>query len=776
MSLAPLQTVNEKQLNTRSNVVHTPVKGSGNTAAAATTTSINNGGGGINGNFNNGIGGVFGLGPFGNIGSGGGSASANANIAHINTNTNLAPMGLDGKENYGGNGNSNKRQDTHQQPGQKKKKEKLSALCKTPPSLIKTRGRDYHRGHFLGEGGFARCFQIRDDSGKLFAAKTVAKLSIKTEKTRKKLLSEIQIHKSMKHQNIVQFIDCFEDDTNVYILLEICPNGSLMELLKKRKQLTEPEVRFFTTQICGAIKYMHSRRVIHRDLKLGNIFFDRNYNLKIGDFGLAAVLANDRERKFTVCGTPNYIAPEVLMGKHSGHSYEVDVWSIGVMVYALLIGKPPFQAKDVNTIYERIKCCDFIFPKEKPVSHEAKVLIQDLLSLDPLERPSISEIMDYVWFRGTFPPYIQSNVMTEIPEYEKELTLEESLFNFKNCVIKSGLLSPDGNDNFNLRDIISLVNQDPVEISNNNNNNYNRQNILPHSISPGGTKDKYKEVVDLETQRKLNDLARDARIRRAQQATIKRDLVATSTNLIKSEISLRILASECHLTLNGILEAEAQKRMGGLPQSRLPKIKHPIVVTKWVDYSNKHGFSYQLSTEDIGVLFNNGTTVLRLADAEEFWYISYDDREGWVASHYLLSERPKELTRHLEVVDFFSKYMRANLSRVSTFVREDYHKDDVFLRRYTRYKQFVMFELSDGTFQFNFKDHNKLAVSDGGRLVTYISPSHESLTYPLVEILKIKEIPDYPECCFMEKLALIKEGLKQKSSIVTIEQNHTSNV
>ncbi|AQZ10265.1 CDC5 (YMR001C) [Zygosaccharomyces parabailii] len=749
MSLAPLQTVNEKQLNTRSNVIHTPVKGA----------TSNNGGGSGGG----------GIGAGGSIGvaSTGASANANTNMAHINTNINLAPTGLDGKENYGSNVNSNKRQDAHHQPAQKKKKEKLSALCKTPPSLIKTRGRDYHRGHFLGEGGFARCFQIRDDSGKLFAAKTVAKLSIKTEKTRKKLLSEIQIHKSMKHQNIVQFIDCFEDDTNVYILLEICPNGSLMELLKKRKQLTEPEVRFFTTQICGAIKYMHSRRVIHRDLKLGNIFFDRNYNLKIGDFGLAAVLANDRERKYTVCGTPNYIAPEVLMGKHSGHSYEVDIWSIGVMIYALLVGKPPFQAKDVNTIYERIKCCDFVFPREKPISHEARVLIQDLLSLDPLERPSISEIMDYVWFRGVFPPYIQPNVMTDIPNFEERITMQESFINFKNCVVKSGLLVTDGTDNFNLRDIISLVNQDSVDMLSNHG-----QNILPHSISPGGTKNKYKEVVDLEAQRKLNDLARDARIRRAQQATIKRDLIATSTNLIKSEISLRILASECHLTLNGILEAEAQKRMGGLPQSRLPKIKHPIVVTKWVDYSNKHGFSYQLSTEDIGVLFNNGTTVLRLADAEEFWYISYDDREGWVASHYLLTEKPKELTRHLEVVDFFSKYMRANLSRVSTFVREDYHKDDVFLRRYTRYKQFVMFELSDGTFQFNFKDHNKLAVSDGGRLVTYISPSHESLTYPLVEILKMKEIPNYPECRFMEKLALIKEGLKQKSSIVTIEQNH----
>ncbi|KAI8385565.1 uncharacterized protein GWK60_J11429 [Nakaseomyces glabratus] len=711
----------------------------------------------------------------------------------------------EGKENYVVN-QHHKRID---QQGQqhKRKKEKLSSLCKTPPSLIKTRGRDYHRGQFLGEGGFARCFQIKDDSGKIFAAKTVAKISIKSEKTRKKLLSEIQIHKSMSHTNIVQFIDCFEDNVNVYILLEICPNGSLMELIKKRKTITEPEVRFFMTQICGGIQYMHSNRVIHRDLKLGNIFFDEHYNLKIGDFGLAAVLANDRERKFTICGTPNYIAPEVLMGKHSGHSYEVDIWSIGVMLYALLIGKPPFQAKDVNTIYERIKQRNFAYPKDKKISQDAKYLIDDILSLNPMERPSIQEIMDYVWFRGTFPPYTLNSVMTTVPDYS-HITPQESFMNFQNCLEASGLLSVHQNHmvaNISERTVPTnklhiapahKYSSNPYMTEYNNagnsigNNGYpdtvqtsaskrfhmekfqqqeKFQPILPHSLSPGGTKNKYKEVIDLEAQRKLNDLAREARIRKARQSMARKELIPTSTNLIKSDISLRILASECQLTLNGILEAEAQKRMGGLPKSRLPSIKNPMVVTKWVDYSNKHGFSYQLSTEDIGVLFNNGSTVLRLADADEFWYITYDEREGWVASHYLLDEKPKELSRHLEVVDFFAKYMRANLSRVSNFVREEYHKDDVFLRRYTRYKEFVMFELSDGTFQFNFKDHHKLAISDGGKLVTYISPDHESETYPLVELLRIGEIPGHTDCNFESKLMLVKEGLKQKASIITVD-------
>jgi serine/threonine protein kinase len=134
-------------------------------------------------------------------------------------------------------------------------------------------------------------------------------------------------------------------------------------MLRKRKRLTEPEVRFFMLQILGATKYMHEKRVIHRDLKLGNLFLDTRMNIKLGDFGLAALLVDDNERKRTICGTPNYIAPEVLCDNGVGHSYEVDLWSIGVIMsflrisilmnrYALLVGKPPFQAKDVKVIYK----------------------------------------------------------------------------------------------------------------------------------------------------------------------------------------------------------------------------------------------------------------------------------------------------------------------------------------------------------------------------------------------------------------------------------------
>lgn len=100
--------------------------------------------------------------------------------------------------------------------------------------------------------------------------------------------------------------------------------------------------------------YLVKAKVIHRDLKLGNLFLSDKMELKLGDFGLATKLEFDGERKRTICGTPNYIAPEVLEGK-KGHSFEVDIWSFGVIMYTLLIGKPPFETSDVKTTYKRIK-------------------------------------------------------------------------------------------------------------------------------------------------------------------------------------------------------------------------------------------------------------------------------------------------------------------------------------------------------------------------------------------------------------------------------------
>ena len=275
--------------------------------------------------------------------------------------------------------------------------------------IIKVTGdvqiRKYYKGRLLGKGGFAKCYEFKcSENNKVFAAKVVAKSGLVKSRAKQKLISEIKIHKSLHHPQIVAFEHYFEDTENVYILLEMCQNQTLNELLKRRKRLTEIEVQCYVVQLIKALKYLHSHRVIHRDLKLGNLFLTEKMELKVGDFGLATKLDFEGERKRTVCGTPNYIAPEILDGK-TGHSYEVDIWSLGVIIYTLIIGKPPFETRDVKTTYKRIKMNAYTFPENAIISEAAKNLIGQILVLDPGKRPTLDQILTHDFFnQGTSIP------------------------------------------------------------------------------------------------------------------------------------------------------------------------------------------------------------------------------------------------------------------------------------------------------------------------------------------------------------------------------------
>ena len=323
--------------------------------------------------------------------------------------------------------------------------------------IIKVTGdvqiRKYYKGRLLGKGGFAKCYEFTcSENKKTFAAKVVAKSGLVKSRAKQKLISEIKIHKSLHHPQIVAFEHYFEDTENVYILLEMCQNQTLNELLKRRKRLTEIEVQCYIVQLIKALKYLHSHRVIHRDLKLGNLFLTDKMELKVGDFGLATKLDFEGERKRTVCGTPNYIAPEILDGK-TGHSYEVDIWSLGVIIYTLIIGKPPFETRDVKTTYKRIKMNAYTFPENAIISEAAKNLISQILVLDPSKRPTLDQILTHDFFnQGTsIPKLLPPSTLACTPSlsYIKQFMPEAGKDGIVNKPVTSTKLidKPTGNNN-----------------------------------------------------------------------------------------------------------------------------------------------------------------------------------------------------------------------------------------------------------------------------------------------------------------------------------------
>jgi len=260
----------------------------------------------------------------------------------------------------------------------------------------------YLTGKKLGKGGFAVCFEgTTKRKSELFALKIV-KAKVEQKKMMEKFRTELQIHAKMQHPNIVEFYRAFTLEDQTYVVLEICRNGSLTDMVKVRSCLSLPEVRRFMIQICGGVKYMHKRSVIHRDLKMGNIFLDSQMNIKIGDFGLAAVMADEHDRRTTLCGTPNYIAPEILSKTGTrGHDNKVDTWAIGVICYAMLMGTPPFQSKTQQEIYAKLRSLEYEWKIDSKnyVPQQAKDFVAACLNLVSAERPEMDELVDHEFFK-----------------------------------------------------------------------------------------------------------------------------------------------------------------------------------------------------------------------------------------------------------------------------------------------------------------------------------------------------------------------------------------
>uniref|UniRef100_A0A8C3L3P1 Serine/threonine-protein kinase PLK n=2 Tax=Chrysolophus pictus TaxID=9089 RepID=A0A8C3L3P1_CHRPC len=290
------------------------------------------------------------------------------------------------------------------------------APMEVPKVLVDPRTRrSYVRGRFLGKGGFARCYELTEaESREVFAGKVVPKSLLAKPHQKEKMSMEIAIHRSLAHRHVVGFQGFFEDNDFVYVVLELCRRRSLLELHKRRKALSEPEVRYYLRQTILGCQYLHSQRVIHRDLKLGNLFLSDDMEVKIGDFGLATKVEYDGERKKTLCGTPNYIAPEVLGKK--GHSFEVDIWSIGCIMYTLLVGKPPFETSCLKETYIRIKKNEYTIPKH--INPVAANLIQKMLRSDPATRPTINELLNDEFFTsGYIPNRLPTSCLTVAPRF-----------------------------------------------------------------------------------------------------------------------------------------------------------------------------------------------------------------------------------------------------------------------------------------------------------------------------------------------------------------------
>ena len=319
----------------------------------------------------------------------------------------------------------------------------------------------------LGKGAFGKCYQFRaidKEDLNFYAGKIIKKEKVSNLK--KSLLDEINVQKQFKdNPKIVGVKDYFEDDENVYIILELCKNKSLLDYLKKRGKLTEIEVKCFIFQLLQGLKCLHKKKVIHRDLKPNNLLLNDKNELKIGDFGVIAQLSDDKERRYSICGTYNYMAPEIFENNGKGYSFEVDIWSVGIIMYQLLTGKLIFDGKSSLEIQKNILKFKTENLDVSGLSIVAADLIKQILVKDPRQRPGINQIIYHYFFHDTeFPEYITQEIFNKIDNKEKKETKEEEKEKRKKLKMELNTLIVDDISEIKYENIKNYVIKESVNV------------------------------------------------------------------------------------------------------------------------------------------------------------------------------------------------------------------------------------------------------------------------------------------------------------------------
>ncbi|KAJ8900499.1 hypothetical protein K2173_025276 [Erythroxylum novogranatense] len=274
----------------------------------------------------------------------------------------------------------------------------------------RTRVGNYELGKTIGEGSFAKVKFARNvETDGNFAIKILDREQVLRHKMVEQLKREISTMKLIKHPNVIKIYEVMASKSKIYIVLEFVGGGELFDKIAKCGRLKEDDARIYFHQLINAVDYCHSRGVFHRDLKPENLLLDSYGALKVSDFGLSALSQQLREDGLlhTACGTPNYVAPEVLRDKGYDGTTS-DIWSCGVILFVLMAGYLPFEELNLMDLYKKICGAEFRYPSW--FSSGAKNLIKRILDPNPLTRITIPEILEDEWFKKGYRP----------PQFEQE--------------------------------------------------------------------------------------------------------------------------------------------------------------------------------------------------------------------------------------------------------------------------------------------------------------------------------------------------------------------
>ena len=249
----------------------------------------------------------------------------------------------------------------------------------------------------LGNGSFGTVYKVlkKNEQGKYFAMKSLSKSSLQKQKQLKYAISEIRIMKRLQHPFILTLHYAFQNPKSIYLILDYCPNGDLLDLIEKKGTLDLQISRFYLAEMILALEYLHSQDIIYRDLKPSNILVDEQGHIKLADFGLAKENVNNKNPAMTLAGTPAYLPPETI--NQRGTSKSGDIYGLGPLLFEMLTGTPPYYSRDIDQLFNNIKNASLVFPPFFNTS--AKEFITSVMNKVPERRPTIYALRHFSFFR-----------------------------------------------------------------------------------------------------------------------------------------------------------------------------------------------------------------------------------------------------------------------------------------------------------------------------------------------------------------------------------------
>ena len=288
----------------------------------------------------------------------------------------------------------------------------------------------------IGRGSFGKvCLVQYKKSNEFYAMKSLKKDVLLDQDQIECTLLEKKILQNLDYPFLVGMVFCFQTEERIYFIMPFVQGGELFQHLKNEKYFKEEKVKFYASIIGLSLEYLHNNEIIYRDIKPENILIDADGYLKLIDFGLAKILEND-EKATSFCGTPEYLAPEIIEGK--GHGKSADWWSYGILIYELLFGISPFYFENIDKMYTFIVRADVRFPKKVKVSDDAKDLIKMLLIKDPNLRlgakGGFEKIKEHPFFKGVdFEALLQKKIKAPYKPKLKDITDVRNFSKFFTC-------------------------------------------------------------------------------------------------------------------------------------------------------------------------------------------------------------------------------------------------------------------------------------------------------------------------------------------------------